>query len=188
MKTDIHWWQYLAEFFLEWEIFQIKFVEKAKTHILCSVTFFRKSCRLWDNVEKCGRAGQCAGDNITRRMRFACRTTKARIKIHNQNIQYLLFFHCNNGYANAPHCYVKRTLYIVHCTLPDMFFVSIRQELGWNGETVCSVWGTNWMYLVPECTVVATFRLCTSGRTNLCVSRVVTAYDRWGHVVACGGS
>jgi len=23
-----------------------------KKHILCSITFFRKSCRLWDNVGK----------------------------------------------------------------------------------------------------------------------------------------
>ena len=44
---------YLAHFFLEWEIFQTKNVEKIKTHILCSVIFFsRKSYRLWDNVEK----------------------------------------------------------------------------------------------------------------------------------------
>jgi hypothetical protein len=34
------------------EMFQIKFVEKIKIHNLCSVTFFRKSCRLWDNVKK----------------------------------------------------------------------------------------------------------------------------------------
>jgi hypothetical protein len=40
MKTFTHLWQYLAEFFLEWEIFQIKVVEKIKTHILCSETFF----------------------------------------------------------------------------------------------------------------------------------------------------
>ena len=30
----------------------IKPVEKIKTHILFSVTYIRKSCRLWDNVEK----------------------------------------------------------------------------------------------------------------------------------------
>jgi hypothetical protein len=40
----------LAEFFLEWEMFQIKVVEKSKTHISGSVTFFRKSYRLWDNT------------------------------------------------------------------------------------------------------------------------------------------
>jgi hypothetical protein len=33
-------------------MFQTKAVEKIKTHILCSITFFRKLCRLWDNVEK----------------------------------------------------------------------------------------------------------------------------------------
>jgi len=52
MKTDIHFLSYPAQFFSEREMFQTKVVEKIKTHILCSVTFFRKSCRLWD---KCGK-------------------------------------------------------------------------------------------------------------------------------------
>ena len=39
MKMCSHLWQYLAEFILEWEMFQIKVVEKIKTHILFSVTF-----------------------------------------------------------------------------------------------------------------------------------------------------
>ena len=34
MKTDIHFLSYLAHFFLEWEMFQTKGVEKIKTHIL----------------------------------------------------------------------------------------------------------------------------------------------------------
>jgi hypothetical protein len=54
----IYFLSYFAELFLEWEMFQTKVVEKIKTHILCSVTFFRKPCRLWDNVEKHGRVGQ----------------------------------------------------------------------------------------------------------------------------------
>jgi len=33
-------------------MFHTKVVQKIKTHILCSVTFSRKSCRLWDNVGK----------------------------------------------------------------------------------------------------------------------------------------
>jgi hypothetical protein len=45
-------WQYLFKLFLEWKIFQTKTVEKIKTHILRSETFFLKSCRLWDNVKK----------------------------------------------------------------------------------------------------------------------------------------
>ena len=41
MSTNIHLWSYLAQFFLEWEMFQTKVVEKIKTRISCSLTFFR---------------------------------------------------------------------------------------------------------------------------------------------------
>jgi len=41
-----------------------KFVQKIKTHILYSTTFSRKSCHLWDNVQKSGVAGQAADDNM----------------------------------------------------------------------------------------------------------------------------
>jgi len=58
-------------------MFQTKVVQKIKTHILCSVTFPRKSCPLWDNVGKYGRAGQATDDSIVRRMRIACCTTRA---------------------------------------------------------------------------------------------------------------
>jgi len=34
-----------------------KGVEKIKTHIVCSIMFFRKSCRFWDNLEKYCKAG-----------------------------------------------------------------------------------------------------------------------------------
>jgi len=37
---------YLAQLFLEREIFSDRVVQKIKTHILCSVTFPRKSYRL----------------------------------------------------------------------------------------------------------------------------------------------
>jgi hypothetical protein len=35
----------------EWESLQAKVVEEMKTHFSCSITFFRKSCCVWDNVE-----------------------------------------------------------------------------------------------------------------------------------------
>jgi hypothetical protein len=41
--------------------------------------FSGKSCRLCDNVEKYGTAGQATDDNIVRRMRFACRIVQASI-------------------------------------------------------------------------------------------------------------
>ena len=50
------YWSYVAQFFLEWETFQTKFVEKIKTHILCSLTFFifvfLKPCCVRDNLER----------------------------------------------------------------------------------------------------------------------------------------
>jgi len=39
-------------------------VEKIETHILCSVTFFRKSCCVWDNVEEYCRTGQATDENM----------------------------------------------------------------------------------------------------------------------------
>jgi hypothetical protein len=75
--TFSHLWQYVAEFFLEWEIFYIKVVEKIKIHISCSVTFFRKSWRLWDNVEKCGVARETKNHDTIWRIRVACWISKA---------------------------------------------------------------------------------------------------------------
>jgi len=43
-------------------MFQTKVVEKIKTHVLCSVTIFRKSSRLSNNVENCGTNRQATGD------------------------------------------------------------------------------------------------------------------------------
>jgi hypothetical protein len=77
MKNYVDLWEYLAEFFLKWEMFQPKFAENIKTQILCSITVFRKSCRLWDNVEKYDTATQATDNNIIRRMRIACWISKA---------------------------------------------------------------------------------------------------------------
>ena len=56
-------------------MFQTKVVQKK--HILCSVTFSQKSCRLRDNVEKHCRVGQATDVNIIQRMRFTCWIPKA---------------------------------------------------------------------------------------------------------------
>jgi len=56
MSTFVQLWYRLAEFFLDWEMFQTKGVEKVKTHFMFRDFFFyRKSCWFWDvykiNVE-----------------------------------------------------------------------------------------------------------------------------------------
>jgi hypothetical protein len=77
MMTCLHLWQYLADFYLEWEMFRINVVEETKTHILCSVTFFRKSCRLWDNAAKFGGTRGATNDVKTWRIRAALWTCNA---------------------------------------------------------------------------------------------------------------
>ena len=72
LKRNINFWSYLAQFFLEWEMFQTKVVQNLETHILWSITFFRNSCLLWDNMEKYCPTRQVTDDNIIRRMRIAC--------------------------------------------------------------------------------------------------------------------
>jgi len=53
---------YPAEWFLEWEMFQTKVVEKIYTRVLYSVTFFPKIVTFLDNVEKYARVRQVIGD------------------------------------------------------------------------------------------------------------------------------
>jgi hypothetical protein len=58
MKTNIHFLLYFSHFFLERDIFEIKVAQKIKTHIIYLFSnFLRKSCHLWDKLEKYCTAG-----------------------------------------------------------------------------------------------------------------------------------
>jgi len=78
MTTNAHLLPYLPQF-LEWEMFQTKVVEKIKTSILCSITYFWMSFRLWDKMEKFCTARRVTEENtcITHRMRIAYWITMA---------------------------------------------------------------------------------------------------------------
>jgi len=45
IKTYVHSRQYLAEFFIESEIFHTRVAEKSETHILCPLTLYREKNR-----------------------------------------------------------------------------------------------------------------------------------------------
>ena len=67
----------LIQFFLHEKFFSQK-LERRSKHISCSINFSsRKSCRLWDNVEKYCTAGQATDDSIMRRMCIAHGITRA---------------------------------------------------------------------------------------------------------------
>jgi hypothetical protein len=82
MKTNIHLWSHLVQSFLEWVMFQKKFVENIKTHILGPI--------MWDNVDKYCRAGQATDGNIIRRMCIACWVPKAT-KTHSEYVIFIAF-------------------------------------------------------------------------------------------------
>jgi hypothetical protein len=75
-QTDLYSYgrQYIAEFFLEWEICQKKYREKENVF---SVIFSRKSCPFSDYVNRCGTARQATDGSIIRRIRIECWITKA---------------------------------------------------------------------------------------------------------------
>ena len=77
MNTFLLLWRYFAEFFVEWEMFQIKVLGKIKAHFLRSITFSRKSWCLWVNVEKYGGTREDTNDVTIWRIRVACWTSKA---------------------------------------------------------------------------------------------------------------
>jgi len=98
MKTDIHFFlSFLPHFFLEWEMFQTKFVEKIKTHILCSVIFIRKPLlneRMWKNTVERGRPQMTVW-----RMRIACWVTKTSVffSVREYKCRLILRFNNNNN-------------------------------------------------------------------------------------------
>jgi hypothetical protein len=68
----------------------------------------------------------------TRRMRIACRITRAT----DAHSEYLItvFFHCNSGCTNAPRCYVMRTL-------PILFNSDVCRKLGVEADICYVTWG-----------------------------------------------
>ena len=74
MKTNTRYWPYLAEFFLEWEMFQTKSVEKIKTHFVSNTCIANNRAVyeiMWKNIVDPDRPD----DSTVRYMRFACRIT-----------------------------------------------------------------------------------------------------------------
>ena len=68
-----------------------KIVEKMKTRILCTRTPPpRLSCRLWHNVEECGRSRKTTDENIIWRMRIACFTRSEYVILNALPKQQLL--------------------------------------------------------------------------------------------------
>jgi len=91
MKTYVHLWQYLTEFFLEWEKFQT-LVEKIKPHIFGAITSSEKRVIYEIMWTKYGTTRQTTDGNIIRRIRFAFRMTES-IDTHSEYSTLTAFPH-----------------------------------------------------------------------------------------------
>jgi len=115
MKNARNFLSHLPAFFLELEIFQTHHIEKINRHFMFNKCV-RKSCRLWDNVDKYCRARQVTDDNKMRDIHFTC--WNVRMQKHTQNMKYLLYFEDKNvcrstdqyyilTYIAYPSCYIS---------------------------------------------------------------------------------
>ena len=105
------------------------FAEKMKTHFMYkTISPPRKSCRLWDNVEKYGRAGQATFDKAPAR----CMLIPTARNTHSKYV-HLLLFHYSNGWTNAPKCYVVRTL-------PVLFIIQTQCFLRGTGSIIIYIY------------------------------------------------
>ena len=116
MKTNVHVLSYLAEFFLEWKMFQKTVVQKIEVHILCSITCFRKCAvyEMWKNIVQRDRLQMTIW-----RMCVACWVPKATNTLTGCVI--LIAFPLQQWYYEL----VSVTLY-VHCLSCS---VSVSQDL-----------------------------------------------------------
>jgi hypothetical protein len=88
MKTCVYLWPYLTQFFLEYEMCQTKFVEKIKTHVICSTTIFWNHTFyeiMWKSVVEVDTAQMTIW-----RMRIACCIHKA-INTHSEYVILIAF-------------------------------------------------------------------------------------------------
>jgi hypothetical protein len=121
MKTNIRFWSYLSYFFLEWEMFYIKLVQKIKTRILCSITSFFLNRTddeiMWKNIVELG------SPRVTIwHMRTACRITKAS----NSQSDYVILiafplqqrFHKSASTALYVHCLSCFLIVLVYFSPP----------------------------------------------------------------------
>jgi hypothetical protein len=156
-----------AEIFLDWDMFQQKFVDKIKTQFLCKR--IPKLCRLWDNVENYVIARQFLHKNITRRMRCLCWITKSP-STHSEFV-ILVAFPGKNYSANPPQYYVINTLPVL------LYFKTMESRSLWPS---CPRWESAanrllglrvriqqgaWMSLSSECCVFCKAEVPATGRS-----------------------
>ena len=94
-------------------MFQTEVVEKIKTHILYSATFFPpENCAVYEIILKNNIKQVITADDTIWRMRIVWWIPKAT-HTHSEYVTLIAFFHCNSGCTNSSQRYLIRTLPVV---------------------------------------------------------------------------
>ena len=96
-------------------MFQTRLIEEVEIHISSSITFFRKSCRSWDNAEKHRRARQNTDNKTKWRLRFVCWIRQEYMHTHT-------YTHTHNMFLFNT-CYVSRATIITQVRLNVTLYV-----------------------------------------------------------------
>jgi hypothetical protein len=149
--------------------------ENQNIHFMFSNYFPRKSCCLWGDVEKCGRARHSPDDNIVqcRKTRFVCLILKIRMKTYTRTICYWLLIvnHCEI-------CLCLTTMqreYIAafpwqHRTLLYCWQLGLRQQQ-WKENVLLRVHGDSDYRNAPKCNVVRMLSCYFPVSRNVCRRR-----------------
>jgi len=70
-QTWQNYWSLFTILWMRLQMFQTKSVKKIKTHVLCSIDFFRKIIPFMRQVEKYGTVTQATDDNTIQRIKDA---------------------------------------------------------------------------------------------------------------------
>jgi len=138
MKTITHLQSHLAQFALEWEMFQTNLQRKSK-HILCLVIFFENPfvCEImWDSTVESERPQMTVWH-----MRIACWILTAT-NTHSEYV-ILIAFHCKNGCMNTPHFYVIRIWHVLFILILVRSWIQcLKIPQIWGKRLISNVWST----------------------------------------------
>ena len=116
------------------------FRENQNTYIILKF-FFRKSCRLWDNVEECCRPRQATYDGTTRCMRIACLIRKAT-NTHRQCVILIAFPLQQQLHERAPMLRYTYTACLVNF-ISNFFLCRMAVQRALNRQTLVNPYPAN---------------------------------------------
>jgi len=131
----------------KWEMFQTKVIEEIKSYV--QYFFLRKSCHLWDNVEKHSSTREAEEANIIWRMRIAWWTPKGT-NTHSEYVIHVAFTQQKYWHERASLLVYKYIACIINVTYSGLYTV-IGKKIH-NVKFMCTL--PRMLYYYNSCTTI----------------------------------